>query len=61
MSQREFCSVFDISLGALRDWEQGRTKPGRAARALLSSSALGQRQVQIADGSPGISEVEAEA
>lgn len=61
MSQREFCSVFDISLGALRDWEQGRTKPGRAARALLSSIALGQRQVQIADGSPGISEVEAEA
>jgi len=60
MSQREFCSVFDISLGALRDWEQGRTKPGRAARALLSSINLGRRQVQVADRPSKISDSGAE-
>ncbi|MBR0860108.1 tyrosine-type recombinase/integrase [Bradyrhizobium liaoningense] len=45
LSQREFARTFDISIGNVRDWEQGRSRPGRLARTLLRSIQLGQEQV----------------
>jgi putative transcriptional regulator len=35
LSQAEFAQKFHIPLGTLRDWEQHRTEPDRAARAYL--------------------------
>lgn len=35
LSQEEFSSRFQIPLGTLRDWEQGRKDPDAAARAYL--------------------------
>ena len=35
MSQAEFSKTFRIPLGTLRDWEQHRRDPDRAARAYL--------------------------
>ena len=35
MTQKEFASHFLLSLPAIRDWEQGRSNPDHAARALL--------------------------
>ncbi|MGN7125511.1 helix-turn-helix domain-containing protein [Methylorubrum thiocyanatum] len=35
LSQEEFASRFQIPLGTLRDWEQGRKEPDAAARAYL--------------------------
>jgi putative transcriptional regulator len=45
LSQREFARTFDISVGNVRDWEQGRSRPGRLARTLLKSIQLGQEKV----------------
>jgi putative transcriptional regulator len=35
LSQEEFATTFQIPLGTLRDWEQGRAEPDQAARAYL--------------------------
>lgn len=35
MSQSQFAARFCLSVGALRDWEQRRRWPDRAARVLL--------------------------
>lgn len=35
LTQEQFARRFQLSLGALRDWEQGRNQPDHAARALL--------------------------
>ncbi len=35
LSQEDFARRFQIPLGALRDWEQGRKEPDAAARAYL--------------------------
>ena len=35
MSQEEFAAVYQISIGTLRDWEQNRSVPDKAARAYL--------------------------
>lgn len=35
LTQREFAETFHLSLSAVRDWEQGRFAPDRAARTLL--------------------------
>lgn len=35
MTQEEFAARFHLSLGTLRDWEQGRYLPDQAARAYL--------------------------
>ncbi len=35
LSQEEFATRFQIPLGTLRDWEQGRKDPDTAARAYL--------------------------
>ena len=35
LSQVEFARTFALSVGTLRDWEQARKAPDRAARTLL--------------------------
>jgi putative transcriptional regulator len=35
LSQEEFADRFQIPIGTLRDWEQGRVEPDQAARAYL--------------------------
>ena len=35
LSQEEFAARFQIPVGTLRDWEQGRKEPDAAARAYL--------------------------
>jgi len=35
LSQEEFATRFQIPIGTLRDWEQGRTIPDQAARSYL--------------------------
>ena len=36
LTQQEFAARYQIPLGTLRDWEQGRTEPGQPARAYLT-------------------------
>jgi putative transcriptional regulator len=36
LSQEEFAARFQIPIGTLRDWEQGRKEPDAAARAYLT-------------------------
>jgi putative transcriptional regulator len=35
LSQEDFAARYQIPLGTLRDWEQGRVEPDQAARAYL--------------------------
>lgn len=35
LSQEDFAERFEIPIGTLRDWEQGRSRPDRAAAAYL--------------------------
>jgi putative transcriptional regulator len=35
LSQEDFAGAFQIPIGTLRDWEQGRKEPDAAARAYL--------------------------
>jgi putative transcriptional regulator len=35
LSQEQFATTFDIPIGTIRDWEQGRYEPDAAARAYL--------------------------
>jgi len=35
LSQQEFAEAFGIPIGTLRDWEQGRFEPDRAAQSYL--------------------------
>ena len=35
LSQEAFAIRYQIPIGTLRDWEQGRTEPDQAARAYL--------------------------
>jgi DNA-binding transcriptional regulator YiaG/superfamily II DNA or RNA helicase len=39
LTQEEFATRFQIPLGTLRDWEQGRTEPDQPARAYLEAIA----------------------
>lgn len=39
ISQEEFAERYQIPLGTLRDWEQGRTEPDAPAKAYLSAIA----------------------
>jgi putative transcriptional regulator len=40
MTQEEFAAAYQIPIGTLRDWEQGRTEPGQANRAYLKVIAV---------------------
>ena len=36
LTQQAFADTFGFTIGAIRDWEQGRKRPDRAARILLA-------------------------
>ena len=52
LTQEEFATRFQIPLGTLRDWEQGRAEPDQPARAYLKviagDAAAVQRALQSA-------------
>jgi putative transcriptional regulator len=45
LTQEEFAARFQIPLGTLRDWEQGKTQPDQAARAYLRDIARNPKAV----------------
>ena len=47
LSQEEFASRFNIPIGTLRDWEQGRKDPDAAARAYLM--VIGRNPVAVTE------------
>jgi putative transcriptional regulator len=47
LSQEEFAARFQIPLGTLRDWEQGRKEPDAAARAYLV--VIGRNPVAVSE------------
>ncbi len=48
LTQKEFAARFQIPLGTLRDWEQGRAEPDQTARAYLKAIAGDPEAVQQA-------------
>ena len=48
LSQSEFARTFALTIGAVRDWEQGRFQPDRAARVLLQVIAHNPDAVKAA-------------
>lgn len=48
LTQEEFAARYQIPLGTLRDWEQGRTEPDQPARAYLKAIAGDPAAVQRA-------------
>jgi putative transcriptional regulator len=50
LSQEDFAEAFQIPIGTLRDWEQGRKEPDAAARAYLRVIAREPETVRRALG-----------
>ena len=48
LSRAEFCRRYALDVRALQDWEQGRRKPDRAARAYLTVIARQPKAVEKA-------------
>ncbi|MGD0481998.1 MAG: helix-turn-helix domain-containing protein [Terracidiphilus sp.] len=48
LSRAEFCRRFALDVRALQDWEQGRRRPERAARAYLTVIARKPKAVEEA-------------
>ena len=48
LTQEEFAAQYQIPLGTLRDWEQGRAEPDQPARAYLKAIAGNPAAVQQA-------------
>ena len=48
LTQEEFAARFQIPIGTLRDWEQGRAEPDQTARAYLKVIAADAAAVQRA-------------
>jgi len=48
LSRAEFCRRFALDVRALQDWEQGRRRPDRAARAYLTVIARKPKAVDEA-------------
>lgn len=48
LTQQQFAETFGLSLSVVRDWEQGRFLPDRAARTLLKVIAHNPQAVQEA-------------
>jgi putative transcriptional regulator len=48
LTQEEFAARFQIPIGTLRDWEQGRAEPDQPARAYLKVIAADAAAVQRA-------------
>ena len=53
LTQEQFAARYQIPLGTLRDWEQGRAEPDQPARAYLKAIAGDPEAVQRALQSPG--------
>jgi putative transcriptional regulator len=45
LTQEDFAARYQIPLGTLRDWEQGRTEPDQPARAYLKVIAANPEEV----------------
>jgi putative transcriptional regulator len=52
ISQEDFAARYNIPIGTLRDWEQGRVVPDQAARAYLTVIAREPDAVRRALNSP---------
>ena len=50
VTQREFALLIGVSVGTLRNWEQGRRRPDGPAQALLRVAAKNPRAVAAALG-----------
>jgi len=48
LTQEEFASRYEIAIGTLRDWEQSRAEPDKAARAYLKVIAREPEMVRNA-------------
>lgn len=48
MTQEQFAATYQLPLGTLRDWEQGRTEPDKAALVLLRVIDKNPNGVQLA-------------
>ena len=48
LTQEQFATRYQIPLGTLRDWEQGRAEPDQPARAYLQAIAGNPEAVQHA-------------
>jgi putative transcriptional regulator len=46
-TQEEFSLRYQIPIGTLRDWEQGRTEPDQPARAYLKVIARDPERVRL--------------
>ena len=51
LTQEEFAVRYQIPIGTLRDWEQGRTEPDQPARAYLKIIASDPKRVERILGS----------
>lgn len=52
LSQVQFAERFCLTLGVLRQWEQGRRRPDKAARVLISVIAHSPEIVDLAITQP---------
>lgn len=48
LTQEEFAARYQVPLGTLRDWEQGRTEPDQPAKAYLTIIAHDPEGVRLA-------------
>lgn len=48
LTQEQFANIFQLSLGTVRDWEQGRNRSDHAARAFLKVIAYNPEMVRKA-------------
>jgi putative transcriptional regulator len=48
LTQQQFAETFGLSLGTVRDWEQGRFEPDQAAKTLLKVIAWNPEAVKQA-------------
>ncbi|MBV9748265.1 MAG: helix-turn-helix domain-containing protein [Acetobacteraceae bacterium] len=53
LTQEDFAARYQIPLGTLRDWEQGRAEPDKPARAYLRAIAGDPEAVRLALQSAG--------
>ena len=53
LTQQAFADTFGFTVGAVRDWEQGRKRPDRTARVLLAVIQSAPEAVAIAVAAVG--------
>ena len=52
LTQEEFARSFHLSVASVRDWEQGRFRPGQSSRTLLRIIAMMPEEVKAVLGTP---------